>query len=168
MIETLRLKIFPLKYTELLKYKDSKNKLEEQFGLKKSKWKHSEEVIEMFEKRMLPRFEKDKRNYLFNSVWLIIDKKQNVIVGDFGIKGRPVMNEGKNEIEIGYGTRTEYLNKGYMTEAIGGFVKWISERKDVDIIIAETEKNNIASIKVLEKNGFVIYKETKTVGCWKK
>jgi len=46
-----------------------------------------------------------------------------------------------------------------MTEAISCAVKWAKEQNDVDYIIAETDPENILSIRVLEKNGFLEYKK---------
>lgn len=43
-----------------------------------------------------------------------------------------------------------------MSETIEGFINWIRRNKKAKVIKAETERDNIASIRVLEKNGFKI------------
>lgn len=47
-----------------------------------------------------------------------------------------------------------------MSETIAGFIHWIDKNKKARVIKAETESNNIASIRVLEKNGFKINQQT--------
>jgi ribosomal-protein-alanine N-acetyltransferase len=171
MIETSRLKTYLLTYEQVLKYKDKKSELETDLGLVQSSWEHTEDVKEMLEERLIPRLVKNKTQLIFNSIWLAIDKRKNVIVADFGIKGNPVSNisnDGINEIEIGYGTMPQFQGNGYMTEAVGGFVKWAFERSDIDLILANTDKNNFASIKVLEKNEFEKFNENENEFCWRK
>ncbi|HMS63794.1 MAG TPA: GNAT family N-acetyltransferase [Ignavibacteria bacterium] len=171
MIETARLKIFPLTYEQVLKYKDHKIELEKELGINKSNWEHSSEVMEMFEMRLIPRLKKNVDNIIFNSLWLIIDKGNNVIVADIGIKGIPVLNindNGKSEVEIGYGTKPQFQGKGYMTEAVDGFIKWAIGRTDIDTVLATTEFQNISSIRVLEKNGFEKFDEVENEFCWRK
>jgi [ribosomal protein S5]-alanine N-acetyltransferase len=71
------------------------------------------------------------------------------------------------EIEIGYGTYAEFQNKGFMTEAVGGMICWAKSQLDVRSIIASTDRINIASYTVLEKNGFVKAGETAEMYAWK-
>ena len=54
-----------------------------------------------------------------------------------------------------------------MTEAVGGMIKWGKTQPNIRAIIAGTEKNNSASFKVLEKNGFKKYGETETLFKWR-
>lgn len=86
------------------------------------------------------------------------------MTGDICIIGEP--NE-EGEIEIGYGTYDEFRNAGYMTEAVGGIIKWAKGQAKVESIFASTEKNNIASFSVLRKNDFVKVCETETLFNWR-
>lgn len=171
MIETKRLKIFPLNYEQVVKYIENKSELEKKFGLNQSNWLLPEHLIKMLKIKMLPVLkEKCKDNsetekFMFNTIWLAVDKIINAIVGDFGVKGDP--NE-EGEIEIGYGTQSGFQNKGYMTEMIGGFVSFAEKRKEVKYIIAETNKDNHPSIRVLEKNNFEVFLRGETSRWWKK
>jgi RimJ/RimL family protein N-acetyltransferase len=62
------------------------------------------------------------------------------------------------EVEIGYSTDNEHRNKGIMTETIAGLVQWIkNNKKEVKVIRAETDSENISSIRVLEKNDFKVF-----------
>ena len=72
------------------------------------------------------------------------------IVGDLNFKG---LNNGI--VEIGYGIKKEYEGKGLMTEAVTAIAKWASEQPGVLCVEAETDPNNIASQKVLQKSGFI-------------
>ncbi|MEO6694966.1 MAG: GNAT family N-acetyltransferase [Ignavibacteria bacterium] len=164
MIETDRLKIFPLSYKQILKYKDYKNELESELELNRSNFKLPLHLRKMIEKKILPQLAGKKEDFIFNTLWIIVDKKENLIVGDFGIKGSPNL---LGEIEMGYGTHYPFQNKGYMTEAIKGFLRWTSTISEVKFILAETDKINIASIKVVEKNNFKMFKESKNSQWWR-
>ena len=107
--------------------------------------------------------ENDPENYMYHSFWFIIRKTDKKVLGSIDFKNVP--NELK-EVEIGYGLGQEYEHNGYMTETIKGFCKMAFMNEKIETIIAETEKGNIGSEKVLEKNGFKKYKEEDT-NWWK-
>jgi len=157
MIETERLKIIPLNYSRLKKFIACDNSLETEPGLKKAHRKIPGHLHNVIEKRILPVLkDKEIKNNLYNINWLVMSKQENAIVASYVFKGLP---KEEKEIEIGNGTDSAFLNKGYMTEAISCAVKWAKEQNDVDYIIAETDPENILSIRVLEKNGFLEYKK---------
>lgn len=164
MIETDRLKIFPLTYEQVVKYRDCKNDLEKELVLNESKCELPNYLKMMIGKKILPNLSGKKENFIYSTIWLVIDKIENIIVADFGIKGDP---KEDGEIELGYGTHSIFQNKGYMTEAINGFLKWASEKDEVKLIFVETDKVNVASIKVVEKNNFEKFKETDNSLWWK-
>lgn len=96
------------------------------------------------------RMHPDKREYY--AAWLILLKEEaKRHIGDFSFKG--ITEDGM--IEIGYGIKPEYEGKGYMTEAVKAIAKWAYERPEVTRIEAEAAENNIASIRVLTKAGFI-------------
>ena len=84
------------------------------------------------------------------AVWLI-KLKSGERIGDLCFKG---LNDD-GSVEIGYGLLEEYWGKGYATEAVKAMTEWASFRNGVKRIEAETEENNTASRRVLEKSGFV-------------
>ena len=43
---------------------------------------------------------------------------------------------------------------GYATEAVTAITEWALKQDKIYCVIAEVDKNNIASIRVLEKSGF--------------
>jgi RimJ/RimL family protein N-acetyltransferase len=86
------------------------------------------------------------------------------MIGDLCIVGEPNAN---GEIEIGYGTYDEFQGKGFMTEIVGGIIEWTKTQPLVKTITASTRKTNVASLKVLQKNGFIKVDETETSLSWK-
>ncbi len=57
--------------------------------------------------------------------------------------------------EIGYGTMPAMQNKGYMTEAVKGLLRWAAARKDIQVWYWLKRLLPIfPSIRVVEKNGF--------------
>ncbi|HEY4155237.1 MAG TPA: GNAT family N-acetyltransferase, partial [Puia sp.] len=70
-------------------------------------------------------------------------------------------------IEIGYGTMPSHRGKGIMTEAVGGMIQWAKSRPDIESILAETDKDNKASICVLEKNQFILFDVRENMKWWR-
>ncbi len=62
-------------------------------------------------------------------------------------------------VEIGYAILPEFWRQGYVSEMIG-FMKRYCLEKHADLtLMAVVNTQNIASIKVLEKTGFKVYKK---------
>lgn len=87
----------------------------------------------------------------------------NKIIGAIGPKGE--MNR-ESAIEIGYGINEKYWNKGIMTEALALFCDYYLNRLGVGKIVAETDRDNLASQKVLIKNSFVRLAENEKTVIW--
>lgn len=85
------------------------------------------------------------------------DNVNKISVGNMSFKG--ITDDGM--IEIGYGIIPEYEGFGYATEAVLAIIKWAATQKEVKRIEAETEADNYASQRVLEKSGFM---QTGTTG----
>ena len=56
--------------------------------------------------------------------------------------------------EIGYHIAKKYTGNGYATEAVSAFLPVIAEKKSVSEIYGICLKENIASVRVMEKCGF--------------
>lgn len=54
-----------------------------------------------------------------------------------------------------------------MTEIVEGIIGWIKTQPNVKSIVASTDKTNIASYKVLQKNNFVKIDENEMLFKWK-
>lgn len=127
----------------------------------------AEELDEGLKKVFTPVYEQalnDSQNYAWYTVWQIILKSENRIIGGICFKGKPNIN---GEVEFGYGIDLEYQNKGYMTEAVMAIIQWAITQNRVSFILAATEKSNPASQKVLEKSGMAVYKETDSCLWWR-
>ncbi len=162
-IESKRLIIKPLTTNQVSKYLKNDNSLEKELGLNYSLRVITKELKEAIEKSIYPNTLKNKENYLFYTLWSIILKEQNEIVGDLCFYGMPD-NDGK--IEIAYGTYEKYVGKGIMTEAVKHIILWAKNQDNVKSIVARTNIENIASFRILEKNGFIKQSESKYFYFW--
>jgi len=98
--------------------------------------------------------EKDPGNYLWHSFWLIIRKKDRVIIGSADFKDIP---DKSGSTEIGYGLGKCFEHNGYMTEAVMAMCDWAMKQNGVRAVIAETDLNGLASQRILERCGFKVY-----------
>lgn len=153
MIKTDRLIIKPLSYNDLIKHIKSPTELANDLGLKPSKSLIDKETQEAILNDLLPNLSELTKDPLFYTMWIIIEKKEKAIIGGICFHGQPDIN---GEVEIGYGIDSDYRNKGYMTEAISGFINWTKTRGEIKNIKAITDKTNLSSIQVLKKNNFKI------------
>jgi len=63
--------------------------------------------------------------------------------------------EAGHNPEIGYGILDEFQGQGYATEAVKLALKWAFEHPQVLAVEAESDPDNAASQRVLEKCGFL-------------
>jgi len=151
MFETTNLILYPLTHSQLLKYIRADGSLETELGLIGSSHPIPPELKEALEQAILPNVADPQKNYLYSTLWTLISKRDNRMVGDLCFHGEP---DPDGEVELGYGTYDEFQNKGFMTEAIGGILAWAQHQPEIKSIIANTDTTNIPSLRLLEKNGF--------------
>lgn len=164
MMETERLILTPLTYDQLVKYCKADNSLENELNLNETSRTISAELKEALEQTILPNVADTTKDYLYSTLWIVISKQANKMVGDICFVGEP---NSKGEIEIGYGTYNEFQKKGFMTEAVGGIINWAKSQPKIFSILASTEKENIGSFTILLKNNFLKIGETETLFNWK-
>lgn len=164
MVETERLVIKPLNHCQLIKYIENDDSLEKELGFGKSNRIISPELKEALEMAILPFVAENESDYLFFTLWTVILKSENRMVGDLCFKGLP---DDNGKIEIGYGVYDEFRGKGFMNEAVGGMIGWAKTHPAVKSVIAETDKTNVASMVILQKNGFVKSSESDDFFHWK-
>jgi len=164
ILETDRLRIIPLTHNQLINYLQTDGSLEEELDVEPLKRKIGIELIDAFETIILPAVGNPSKNFLFSTLWTIIDKERRVMVGDFCFKGEANTD---GEVEIGYGIYPQFQKKGYMTEAVGVICQWAFEQNRVASVLAETNNTNTASQKVLMKNGFKAFLETNKMTWWR-
>ena len=88
------------------------------------------------------------------SFWYLTTQgKPAELVGICGFKGRP---DTSGSVEIGYSVLDHFRRKGYATEAVASLVGWAFRHHNLNEVSAETFPYLTQSIRVLEKNGFVL------------
>lgn len=85
--------------------------------------------------------------------WMVCLKENDRIIGRAGLANREI--DGENSIEIGYMIDVPYQSQGYATEAILGILKFVEHYVAVERIRAVIQKENQASISLIEKLGFL-------------
>ncbi|MBO2527266.1 MAG: N-acetyltransferase [Clostridiales bacterium] len=83
------------------------------------------------------------------AIWMI-ELKDGTHIGELCFKG--INKSGSTE--IGYGTDEEYRGRGYASEAVTAVSAWALEQNGINCVTAEVERENTASVRVLEKSGF--------------
>ena len=84
----------------------------------------------------------------------VIDKSTLKFIGWCGLK----YSEDKNEYDIGFRFYRNYWNKGFATETAKKYLDFAFSKLKIEKIVGRAMKENIGSIKVLEKTG-MIFKE---------
>lgn len=90
-----------------------------------------------------------KNEDVFN--WIITLKDSKKAIGSITVVSKDLNNR---VCEIGYNIGEEWWGRGYGTEAIKNVIKYLFSLNEFDVITAACFDNNIASIRVLEKNNF--------------
>lgn len=90
----------------------------------------------------------------------IIDSEKNKLAGSIS-----VINHKEITAEIGYWIGEQFRGKGFTSEAIGVLLKEIFNNYFVESIIANVFEDNIASIKLLQKNKFTQNENYKGSSC---
>jgi [ribosomal protein S5]-alanine N-acetyltransferase len=161
-IETERLYLCPLSYEQLKKYLQNDGSLEKELGIEWKQRNIHPELKEALENTLLSSVTNNAK-YHFFTLWTMISKEHNYITGDLCFKGAPCEDGG---VEIGYGIYPAFERRGYITEAVEVLCHWALGQKYVRFVKAETHRENIASQKVLHKNGFVFMGEKNGMLQW--
>ncbi|MEH6945329.1 GNAT family N-acetyltransferase [Bacillus sp. JJ722] len=162
-LNTERLRIIPLNSDNMKLLIESQNQMEKNLALRETAEFVDPELKPALEIR-LSKLLNDQKKYIWHTNWAIVLKEINTYVGGIMIKGLPNEN---GEVVIGYYTIPRYQGNGYMTETVENIKRWLLNQPNVRTVIADTEKDNIASHRVLEKTGAIKYKETEELYSWK-
>ena len=88
---------------------------------------------------------------------LAVELKENgELIGDVGINevaGNP------EEVEIGYTISERYSGKGYATELLRSMTNFVCSTWKCRVLYGRVMRGNVASVRVLEKNGYVFERE---------
>ena len=102
---------------------------------------------------MLDLIESDPENLPCGYFYVVLRGSSTArrLIGGCGFKGKP---DAAGMVEIGYSLLPDQQNRGYGTELVAGLVSHAFAASAVSVVIAETLPPLIASIRILEKNGF--------------
>ena len=163
MLETPRLTLIPLTLDQLYLYIADNYRLEQAISIKKGYRTPVEPTRSIVTHFTIPRLKDAALDPLFHTMWLAIDREKQQFVAEAKFKGEP---DETGSIEIGYGTYPTLRRQGYMTEMVRGLVDWAKQQPYVERIVADTETQNIASQKVLEKNHFRLFDRVEDMLWW--
>lgn len=90
--------------------------------------------------------------------WAVIRKNDNLFLGICGLLSQLI--DGQKEVEVGYRLSNEFWGHGYGTEAAKGCIEYGREELKLTSIISLIRPVNLPSIRVAEKNGLTLEKET--------
>lgn len=82
--------------------------------------------------------------------YAVLMEKIPVLVASGGFMGPA----SKGMVETGYSVLPQYYGRGIATEMVGALLAWAFRHPEVQLVVAEVESKNTASIRVLEKLGF--------------
>lgn len=133
MIETNHLKIYPA----------SKERMEAFIAVQ------SDDVLKAAYTEMLNGALTHPKQWEWYAIRMI-ELKDGTHIGELCFKGI----DESGSAEIGYGIADEYRGFGYATEAVTAAVSRALEQNKINCVYAEVDRDNIASIRVLEKAGF--------------
>lgn len=111
--------------------------------------KQTDEILIKAYQEMLQGSLDHPKEWNWYAIWMIEDKAGSHI-GDLCFKG--LGPDGS--VEIGYGIEEKYQGQGFASEAVSAVVDWALDQPGIRRVEAETEPDNRASQRVLEKCGF--------------
>lgn len=85
-------------------------------------------------------------------VWAMIERATATVVGDVGFVGPP---DERGSLELGYSVIPDRRGRGYAAEAARALVDWALDQPGVPVVVATCESGNVASLRTLERVGFV-------------
>ena len=86
----------------------------------------------------------------------VIEKTSNKFIGWCGLK----YSQDKSEYDIGFRFQRNYWNKGFATETAKKCLEFGFTKLRIEKVVGRAMKENIGSIKVLEKTGMTFTKIT--------
>lgn len=157
--------LVPLTLDQLRLHIENSTRLEESLGLLAGYRGVAEPLLSIIIHFTVPRLKDPKLDPLYHTVWIAIDRQTRQIVADAKFKGEP---DETGTVEIGYGTYPTFQGRGYMSEVVGGLVDWVSHQPNVRRIMADTDIDNLASQRVLQKNGFMLVEQADGLIWWER
>lgn len=82
--------------------------------------------------------------------WVVELKDNHEIIGNICEEGKSIKNKS---ISLGYCYGSKFWNNGYATEALRRVIKYLINEEGFYIVIADHNKENVASGRVMQKAG---------------
>lgn len=101
---------------------------------------------------MLNRLQQDETETGWWNWYFVLQSRvgRRFLIGVGGFQGKPL----EGTVELGFVVMPTYRRRGYATEATRALVGWAFGAPDVLQVFSQTDRGNIASMRVLEKTGF--------------
>ena len=128
---------------------------------------YSDPEITEFTEDLMERSEEEKytenyRDLIYeiygHGIWTVVLKCSGEIIGRAGLDERA----GYNTPELGFVIGKKWQKKGYATEVCREILRWAHDN-NISEVMSLTEKENISSVKLLEKLGFSL-KDSVNIG----
>lgn len=157
VIKTERLVLIPLEIEDLESLLHDEITVFSKYGFAGQHPEITEDEKKIYTTK-LEHMKEDPNKQLYSTYFWMQRQETKEYIGEIGFKS---FNESFFSLEVGYGSIASFHNKGYMTEALRALLSWVFDQSIEGLlyVIATTRKENIASIKVLEKVGFKIYSD---------
>ena len=104
------------------------------------------------------------KNRAEESTFLIVQLNSTLEVVGFLFLYESNLSDKSIELRLGYLLSESVWGRGLGSELIRGLVQWCEDHSDITSISCGIESENLGSIKVLEKNGFVAVLSKNTRG----
>ncbi len=96
----------------------------------------------------------DLRERGSSATWMIVSRGEVV-----GLCGQHCPPSAVGEVEIGYNVAATRQRRGHATRAVAAIIAMAKNDPSIKAVVASTPVDNVASQRVLERNGFVIVGE---------
>jgi len=153
-ISSNRLLIVPLVKNELLSLLQSPQAYAQETGYKVDNFEinptHCEEISETIEKYP-HEWVNNSNDYLFYTLWLIVEKQSSQLVGKFQFNGHP---NHDGEVEVFFGIEPRYRRNGFGCEAMNAIIDWSSKNNLFKKLLIEADFENKAAMASLKKLNF--------------
>ncbi len=163
-IKTERLLLLPLGLSQLKRMLAAEEPLEQVLGFPACPSLITAPVIEALEIQIDRMITLDESQHAWFTFWLMTLQDEEMVVGMLGFKGAPGAD---GEVEIGYGVCPEHEGRGYTTEAVRALLSWAFSQPGCNTVMAETLKDNLASMRVLQKAGMQYAGECENLLIWR-
>ena len=162
-LETHQLTLISLTVQQMRWQRDNFARLEQALGLTAS-GQRLEDELHPIVSRAIGHMRRRPHHARWRCQWVAMLKEERRIIGNLAFKGAP--GPGPARWRSATASIRFYHNRGLATEAVEAMVRWALAEETVRAVIAETANTNVASMRVLQKVGFVITSATDRFLYW--